>query len=56
MRDIYEENGLDWCAEQQEIADYFDTLNLWKEITVKVPGDKVRKLVEYVEKLRMEDN
>lgn len=56
LRDIYEENGLDWCAEQKEIADYFDTLNLWKEITVKVPRDKVRQLMEYVEKLRMEDN
>lgn len=50
--DLYEKNGLDWEAEQQEIKEYFDSIDVWKTVEVSIPSSKVVELWEFVETLR----
>lgn len=49
--DLYEKNGLDWEAEQQEIKEYFDSIDVWKTVEVSIPSSKVVELWEFVETL-----
>ena len=49
--DLYEKNGLDWEAEQQEIKEYFDSIDVWKTVEVSIPSSKVIELWEFVETL-----
>ena len=51
LRDLYEENGLNWEAEQKEIKEYFDGLDEWVEVTLKVPSSKKEKLLKYIDKI-----
>ena len=30
LKDLYENNNIDWEAEQKEINDYFDSLDIWE--------------------------
>ena len=53
--DLYEENSLDWEAEQQEIKEYFDSIDVWQTIKVFIPSSKVDKLNKFVETLINQD-
>lgn len=52
LNDLYFENGLDFEQEQKEIAEYFNTLDAWEEVTVKVPRSKKSKLLNYAYRLQ----
>ena len=54
--DLYEENSLDWEAEQQEIKEYFDSIDVWQTIKVFIPSSKVDKLNKFVETLINQDD
>jgi hypothetical protein len=53
---LYEENGLDWEAEQQEIKEYFDGIDVWKTIEVFILSSKVDKLNKFVKTLINQGN
>lgn len=48
LRDLYEENGLDWKTEQKEIKEYFDGLDVWVEVNVEIPSSKKDELLKFV--------
>lgn len=50
--DLYRVNNLDWKAEQKEIKEYFDSLDVWKSVTVDIPSSKVKELLDFVENFR----
>ena len=54
--DLYKKNGLDWEAEQQEIKEYFDSIDVWKTVKVFIPSSKVDKLNKFVETLINQDD
>lgn len=49
--DLYEENNLDWESEQKEIKEYFNSLDVWKMLTVNIPSSKEKELLEFVKNL-----
>lgn len=56
LREIYENNGIDWKDEQKEIKEYFDKLDVWENVTVWIPGSKKEELMDFVEKLKQNCN
>lgn len=52
LRDLYESNGLDWVKEQKEINEYLSHLDLYEEITVSVPYDRVEELLAFAKLLQ----
>lgn len=51
LEKLYKENNLDWNSEQKEIKEYFNNLDVWKEVTVSIPSSKKKELLEFVENL-----
>lgn len=51
LEKLYKENNLDWKSEQKEIKEYFNNLDVWKEVTVSIPSSKKQELLEFVENL-----
>lgn len=51
LKDLYEKNNLDWETEQKEIKEFFSALDVWVEVTLKVPSSKKTRLLKYVQKL-----
>lgn len=51
LKELYENNNLDWEVEQKEIKEYFDSLDTWDEITINIPSSKKAELVKYAKKL-----
>ena len=51
LRDLYENNNIDWEAEQKEIDNYFDSLDIWEDVRISVPSSKRKELMEFVEAL-----
>lgn len=56
LKDLYDENDLDFKQEQKEIEEYFNTLDVWEDVTIKIPRSLKTSVLEYVEKLRNQDN
>ena len=54
--DLYNEHGLDWDAEQDEIDEYFDGLDIWKDVTITLPGSKIPALRKYADCLIYNDD
>ena len=54
--DLYEKNGLNWESEQQEIKEYFNSIDVWKTVEVYIPSSKVDKLNKFVETLINQDD
>lgn len=52
LKSLYDDNDLDWETEQKEIKEYFDSLDVWEEVTVNIPSSKKKELLEFVEKLK----
>lgn len=52
LKDLYENNNIDWEAEQKEINDYFDSLDIWEDVRVSIPSRKRKELMEFVEALQ----
>ena len=48
---LYEENGLDWATERKEIKKYFDSLDVWVEVNIKIPSSKKDELLKFVDKI-----
>ena len=51
LKDLYKKNKLDWETEQKEIKEFFKGLDVWVEVTLKVPSSKKTRLLKYVQKL-----
>ena len=51
LEDLYESNDLDWEAEQKEVEEYFNTLDIWVDVTVNIPKSKLAKFYAYVDGL-----
>ena len=51
LEDLYESNNLDWAAEQREVEEYFDNLDVWVDVTVSIPKSKLAKFYAYVDGL-----
>ena len=49
--DLYDSNNLDWEAEQKEIKEYFDSLDVWKDVTVSIPKSKIEEFYRFVSEL-----
>lgn len=54
--DLYNEHGLDWDAEQDEIDEYFDGLDIWKDVTIILPESKIPALRKYADCLIYNDD
>ncbi len=54
--DLYNEHGLDWDAEQDEIDEYFDGLDIWKNVTITLPESKIPMLRKYADYLIYNDD
>ena len=54
--DLYNEHGLDWDAEQDEIDEYFDGLDIWKDVTITLPESKIPALRKYADRLIYNDD
>lgn len=54
--DLYNEHGLDWDAEQDEIDEYFDGLDIWKDVTITLPESKIPALRKYADCLIYNDD
>ena len=54
--DFYNEHGLDWDAEQDEIDEYFDGLDIWKDVTIALPESKIPALRKYADCLIYNDD
>lgn len=52
LKELYEENGIDWNLEQKEIKEYFKNLDVWKKVTVCIPSSKMSELMKFVETLK----
>ncbi len=50
--DLYESNGLDWIEEQKEINEYLTHLDLYEDVTVSVPHDRVEELLAFAKLLQ----
>lgn len=53
---LYNEHGLDWDAEQDEIDEYFDGLDIWKDVTITLPESKIPALRKYADFLIYNDD
>lgn len=40
LRDLYENNNINWEAEQKEIDNYFDSLDIWEDVRISIPSSK----------------
>lgn len=54
--DLYNEHGLDWDAEQDEIDKYFDGLDIWKDVTITLPESNSPALRKYADCLIYNDD
>lgn len=54
--DLYNEHGLDWDAEQDEIEKYFDGLDIWRDVTITLPESKILALRKYADSLIHNDD
>lgn len=50
--DLYDENNLNWNDEQKEIEEYFDRLDVYEDVTIRIPLSKKEELMEFVQKLK----
>lgn len=53
---LYNEHGLDWDAEQDEIEKYFDGLDIWRDVTITLPESKILALRKYADSLIHNDD
>lgn len=51
LKNIYDDYDLDYESEQEEIAEYLNSIDVYEEVTVKIPRSKVTELKTYAEKL-----
>ena len=51
LESVYENNNLDYESEQEEIAEYLNSIDVYEKVTVKIPRSKVVELKTYAEKL-----
>ena len=51
LESVYENNNLDYEFEQEEIAEFLNSIDVYEEVTVKIPRSKVTELKTYAEKL-----
>ena len=51
LRDLYSSNNIDWEAEQKEIKEYFDSLDVWKDVKVSIPKSKLEEFYRFVSEL-----
>ena len=51
LESFYKDNDLDYESEQEEIAEYLNSIDVYEEVTVKIPRSKVTELKTYAEKL-----
>lgn len=52
LKDLYRDNNLDWEAEQKEIKEYLDSLDLYEDVTVCIPASKKSELMRFVKTLK----
>lgn len=52
LRDLYYGNGFDYEAEQDEIEKYFDGLDVWVDVTIRIPHSKIIDLLAYAGELK----
>lgn len=52
LMDLYDENNLNWNDEQKEIEEYFDRLDVYEDVTIRIPLSKKEELMEFVQKLK----
>lgn len=52
LKDLYRDNNLDWEAEQKEIKEYLDSLDLCEDVTVRIPASKKSELMRFVKTLK----
>lgn len=52
LEGLYEAVDIDFEKEQQEISKFFDDIDTYKTITVRVPKSKVEDLINYVDSLK----
>ena len=48
LMDLYDENNLNWNVEQKEIEEYFDRLDVYEDVTIRIPLSKKEELIELV--------
>ena len=51
LESVYENNNLDYEIEQEEIAEFLNSIDVYEKVTVKNPRSKVTELKTYAEKL-----
>lgn len=51
LESVYENNNLDYESEQEEIAEFLNSIDVYEKVTVKIPRSKVTELKTYAEKL-----
>lgn len=51
LESVYENNNLDYEFEQEEIAEFLNSIDVYEKVTVKIPRSKVTELKTYAEKL-----
>lgn len=52
LKDLYRDNNLDWEAEQKEIKEYLDSLDLYEDVTVCIPASKKSEFMRFVKTLK----
>ena len=51
LESVNENNNLDYEFEQEEIAEFLNSIDVYEKVTVKIPRSKVTELKTYAEKL-----
>lgn len=51
LESVYKDNDLDYESEQEEIAEFLNSIDVYEKVTVKIPRSKVVELKTYAEKL-----
>lgn len=51
LESVYKDNDLDYESEQEEIAEFLNSIDIYEKVTVKIPRSKVAELKTYAEKL-----
>lgn len=51
LESVYKDNNLDYESEQEEIAEFLNSIDVYEKVTVKIPRSKVVELKTYAEKL-----
>lgn len=52
LKDLYDNNNLDYETEQAEIEKYFDGLDVWVDVTISIPHSKIINLLAYAGELK----